>query len=173
MRSLLGTLVTLAAASISTGFQVQAAETSGSSSLEPAQSIYQPSATVISPTKTNHAAEATRSIADASGTQTAAASGSAAKSSLPKKALSLASALVIGTPVCIVRRTKYEEWYAVHGFLGDTKSKFKKVLFGTVWFPFAAVCGTAEAPFDAFANGLMYPAFSKDQLSEGKLVQNN
>jgi hypothetical protein len=57
--------------------------------------------------------------------------------------------------------------------VGDSDSKSKKVLVGVFWFPFAVMCGTCEAPFDAAANGLMYPAFSKDQLSQGKLIQNN
>jgi len=95
------------------------------------------------------------------------------KSTLPKKIYSIATAFVIGTPICVVRRTKYEEWYGVHGMIGDSESKGKKFLAGAFWFPFAIVTGTAEAPFDAITNGLMYPAFSKDQLSQGKLTQNN
>jgi hypothetical protein len=95
------------------------------------------------------------------------------KSSLPKKVFSVAAALLVGTPVCIVRRTKYEEWYEVHGFVGDSDNKCKKILAAIVCFPYALICGTGEAPFDALANGLMYPAFSKDQLSQGKLIQNN
>jgi hypothetical protein len=95
------------------------------------------------------------------------------KATLPKKVFSVATALVIGTPVCIVRRTKYEEWYGVNGMVGDSTNKCKKVLAGIFWLPWAVICGTGEAPFDAVANGLMYPAFTKDQLSQGKLVQNN
>ncbi len=94
-------------------------------------------------------------------------------SSLPKKVFSVATALLVGTPVCIVRRSKYEVWYGVNGMVGDSASKGKKVLAGIFWFPFAVVTGTCEAPFDALANGLMYPAFTHDQLSQGKLVQNN
>jgi hypothetical protein len=101
------------------------------------------------------------------------ASGSPAHASLPKKCLSTLAAAVIGTPVCVVRRTKYEEWYAAHGMVGDSDSKILKALAATFWFPFAAIDGTAEAPFDAVANGLMYPAFSQDQMSKGKLIQNN
>jgi len=122
-----------------------------------------------------------RDLADANGSQAPSTSPPASttpsvpgpKASLPKKVVSVASAIVIGTPVCMVRRTKYEEKYAIHGQLGDTDSKVKKAIFGTLWFPFAVVDGFAEAPFDAFANGIMYPAFSKDQMSEGKLKQNN
>jgi hypothetical protein len=95
------------------------------------------------------------------------------KATLSKKIFSIATAFFIGTPVCVVRRTKYEEWYGVHGMIGDSESKTKKVLAGTFWLPFAVVTGTAEAPFDALANGIMYPALSKDQLSQGKLIQNN
>lgn len=95
------------------------------------------------------------------------------KCSFSKKLLSVATALFVGTPVCVVRRTKYEEWYGVHGMIGDSDNKYKKVLAGTCWLPFAVTCGTAEAPFDALTNGLMYSAFSKDQLSKGKLMQNN
>lgn len=97
----------------------------------------------------------------------------ATKSSLPKKVFSVATALVIGTPVCIVRRTKYEEGYGVNGLIGNSDNKCKKVLARVFWSPCAVISGTLEAPFDAFANGLMYPAFSKDQLSQGKLIQNN
>ncbi len=92
---------------------------------------------------------------------------------MPKKIFSVATAFFIGTPVCVVRRSKYEEWYGVHGMIGDSDNKYKKVLAGTFWLPFAVITGTLEAPFDALGNGLMYPAFSKDQLSEGKLIQNN
>jgi hypothetical protein len=95
------------------------------------------------------------------------------KVSTPKKVFSVATALLVGTPVCVVRRTKYEERYGVNGLIGSSDSKCKKVLASVFWLPFAVVCGTAEAPFDALANGLMYPAFSKDQLSQGKLIQNN
>ena len=95
------------------------------------------------------------------------------KSTLPKKIFGVATALVIGTPVCVVRRSKYEEWYGVHGMIGDSDSKCKKVLAGTFWLPFAMITGTLEAPFDATTNSIMYPAFSKDQLSQGKLIQNN
>ncbi len=97
----------------------------------------------------------------------------ATKASLPKKVFSVATALVVGTPVCVVRRTKYEEWYGVNGLIGNSENKCKKVLARIFWFPCAVICGTGEAPFDALANGLMYPAFSKDQLSQGKLIQNN
>ncbi len=97
----------------------------------------------------------------------------AIKATLPKKVFSIATALFVGTPVCIVRRTKYEEWYGVKGLIGDSNNKCKKLLAGIVWLPCAVICGTGEAPFDAVANGLMYPAFSKDQLSQGKLIQNN
>jgi hypothetical protein len=95
------------------------------------------------------------------------------KAPLAKKVFSVATALAIGTPVCIIRRTKYEEWYGVHGLIGNSNNKTKKVVAGVFWFPFALLCGTGEAPFDAVANGLMYPAFSKDQLSQGNLIQNN
>jgi hypothetical protein len=106
-----------------------------------------------------------------------AASGStgspATKASPGKKLFSIIAATVIGTPVCMVRRTKYEESYGVKGMIGDSDRKASKLLAGVFWLPNAIVCGVAEAPFDAFANALMYPAFSKDQLSEGKLIQNN
>ncbi len=95
------------------------------------------------------------------------------KSTLPKKIFSVATAFFIGTPVCVVRRSKYEEWYGVHGMIGDSESKCKKVLASAFWLPFAVVTGTLEAPFDAVTNGAIYPAFSKDQLSQGKLIQNN
>jgi len=97
----------------------------------------------------------------------------ATKASLPKKVFSVATAFIVGTPVCVVRRTKYEEWYGVNGLIGNSNNKCKKVLARIIWFPCAVICGTGEAPFDALANGLMYPAFSKDQLSQGKLIQNN
>jgi len=95
------------------------------------------------------------------------------KATLSKKIFGITTAFFIGTPVCVVRRSKYEEWYGVHGMIGDSESKTKKILAGAFWLPFAVVTGTAEAPFDAAANALMYPAFSKDQQSKGKLVQNN
>lgn len=86
---------------------------------------------------------------------------------------SIATAVVIGTPVCVVRRTKYEEWYGVNGMVGDSAGKGKRVAAGIFWFPFAVLTGICEAPVDALANGLMYPALSKDQLSQRKLIQNN
>jgi hypothetical protein len=93
--------------------------------------------------------------------------------SFARKCLSVVTAACVGTPICVVRRSKYEEWYGVHGMIGDSDSKFKKVLAGAIWLPCALICGAGEAPFDAVANSLMYPAFSKDQMSKGKLIQNN
>src|SRR5208282_6095028 len=56
------------------------------------------------------------------------------KVSLPKKIFSIATAFLVGTPVCVVRRSKYEQWYGVHGMIGDSESKCKKILAGTFWF---------------------------------------
>jgi hypothetical protein len=128
-------------------------------------------AAVMTSTGPKEAGASNVRVADASGASSP--TSQAGKASLPKKAFSVATALLIGTPVCIVRRTKYEEWYAVHSMVGDSDNKAKKILAGVFWAPFAAISGTAEAPFDACANGLMYPAGSKDQQSRGKLIQNN
>jgi hypothetical protein len=121
---------------------------------------------------TSNPAQAPLTTADASA-NTSSSKGSSLKSSPAKKFTSIVTAFAIGTPVCMVRRTKYEESYAVKHWVGNSKSKFTRILAGTFWLPGAIVCGCGEAPFDAFANALMYPAFSKDQISEGKLIQNN
>ena len=121
----------------------------------------------------NHQSDASKPDALHTNNLTPNNNGKTNKTTLPKKAFSIATAFLIGTPVCIVRRTKYEERYTINNWVGEGAPKYEKVLAGIVWFPFAAICGTGEAPFDALANGLMYPAFSKDQLSAGKLIQNN
>jgi hypothetical protein len=151
----------------------EAIPSSANSSVELPQSAARSAdtAAVMTSAGSSETGGANRRIADAAGTSST--TNSAGKASLPKKALSVATAFFVGTPVCIVRRTKYEEWYGVHSMVGDSDNKAKKVLAGMFWFPFAVVNGTAEAPFDAFANGLMYPAGSKDQQSRGKLIQNN
>ena len=88
---------------------------------------------------TSSASQPTPSAADPGQTnsQTTGKSSHATKSSLPKKAFSVATAFFIGTPVCVVRRSKYEEWYGVHGMVGDSESKCKKVLAGAFM---ASVC---------------------------------
>jgi hypothetical protein len=105
----------------------------------------------------------------------AAASTPSVHASLGKKAVSFLAGSIAGTPICIVRRSKYEEWYGVHSMVGESKHKFARAVASTFWLPFAICTGTIEAPFDATANALMYSSrpFSKDQFSLGKLQQNN
>jgi hypothetical protein len=151
----------------------EAIPSSANTSVESPQSAFNSSGTATGMTSggSRETTESNRRIADAA--SASSTSNSATKPSLSKKALSVVKACFVGTPVCIVRRTKYEEWYGVHSMVGDTDNKAKKILAGMFWFPCAVVSGTAEAPFDAAANALMYPAGSKDQQSRGKLIQNN
>ena len=120
------------------------------------------------------AAKEKMDVTDAA-TITPTSNGKTEKAPLGKKLISVVAAFCVGTPVCVVRRSKYEEKYAVNQMVGDTDKKFVKKLAAAFWLPFSIVDGTLEAPFDAAANGLMYSnkPFSKDQMSCGKLIQNN
>jgi len=91
-----------------------------------------------------------------------------------KKFVSFLAGTVVGVPVCMVRRSKYEDWYAVHGMVGDSDNKLARATLGTLWFPFAVVTGVCEAPFDGAINAFRNTdkPFSKDQFSLGELKQN-
>jgi hypothetical protein len=92
--------------------------------------------------------------------------GGPVNSSLPKRALGLVCGTVVGTPVCVVRKSIDEEAYAVNGMVSDTSKKKARMLAGFFWLPFAVFTGAVEAPVFAARNSLKAEEpFSKEQFS--------
>jgi len=75
----------------------------------------------------------------------------------------------------MVRRSKYEDWFAVNSMVGDSGGKFKRVTLKVLWGPFAVVTGVCESPIDGLINAVRNSdkPFSKDQFSLGELKQNH
>jgi hypothetical protein len=90
------------------------------------------------------------------------------KASLPKKALGLVFGAVVGTPVCVVRKTIDEEKYGINGMIGTTNKKSAQVAAGIFWAPFALFTGTVESPVYSAIHSLNADEpFSKEQFSLG------
>jgi hypothetical protein len=97
------------------------------------------------------------------------------KVSMPTRIAGCVAGTFVGVPVCMVRRSKYENWFAVHGMIGDSDNKFARATLSTLWFPFAVVTGVCESPIDGLTNAVRNSSkpFSKDQFSLGELKQNH
>ena len=90
------------------------------------------------------------------------------KASLPKKALGLVVGAIVGTPVCVVRKTIDEEKYGINGMIGTSDKKSAQVAAGIFWAPFALFTGTVESPVYATIHSLNADEpFSKEQFSLG------
>lgn len=137
--------------------------------LEAQSNPLNPSLTTATPT--------TQPASSPSATTTSAPSSSAAatKVSMPKRLAGCLAGTFVGIPVCMVRRSKYEDWYAVHGMIGDSDNKFARITLGALWYPFAVVTGVCESPADGTINAVRNSSkpFSKDQFSLGVLKQNH
>jgi hypothetical protein len=82
-------------------------------------------------------------------------------SGLAKDFFGVLTGVVVGTPVCMVRKPMDEDKYAVSDLTGNSKKG------RAVWAPFSAVQGVLEAPFYALNNSLVNydKPFSKEQFS--------
>jgi hypothetical protein len=118
---------------------------------------------------TESAASSTSSInATASApSNTSSAIVSSKHSSLAKKFLGVMTGVVVGTPVCMVRKPMDEDKYAISDLTGHSKKGRAVVPTAVLWAPFSAVQGVLEAPFFAFNNSLVNydKPFSKEQFS--------
>ncbi len=92
-------------------------------------------------------------------------------SALPMRVCSIVAGTVVGTPVCMVRCSIWEEKYATRGMVGDTDDKFLQVAAGTAWVPLGLLTGIPEAPFSALKRSYINSdkPFSKDQFSLGHI----
>ena len=88
-------------------------------------------------------------------------------SSLAKKFLGVMTGVVVGTPVCMVRKPMDEDKYAVSDLTGNSTKGRAVVPTAVLWAPFSAVQGVLEAPFVALNNSLVNydKPFSKEQFS--------
>jgi hypothetical protein len=86
---------------------------------------------------------------------------------LPIKVLGFVTGAIVGTPICMVRKSIDEQKYAIDGIVGDHDTKVWKFCAGTFWLPFSVVTGVAESPvsstFISFKNS--DKPFSKSQFS--------
>jgi hypothetical protein len=93
--------------------------------------------------------------------------GPAKHSSLAKKFLGVMTGVIVGTPVCMVRKPMDEDKYAVADLTGNSTKAKAVVPTAIFWAPFSAVGGILEAPFCAVNNSLVNydKPFSKEQFS--------
>src|SRR5579883_3323275 len=80
----------------------------------------------------------------------ATANGSGARTSLhllsaPKAIAGFFAGAIVGTPVCVVRKSIDEENDGIQGMVGNTDKARFKIPAGIFWLPFATVTGTLEA----------------------------
>jgi|SRR5271156_1807860 len=92
-------------------------------------------------------------------------------SALPLRVCSIVTGTIVGTPVCMLRCSVWEEKYATKGMVGDTDDKFLQTAAGTFWLPLGAMTGVCEAPFSALKRSYANSdkPFSKDQFSLGHI----
>ncbi len=88
-------------------------------------------------------------------------------SNFAKKFLGVVTGLVVGTPVCAIRKPIDEDKYAIADLTGNSKKARAVVPTAVLWAPFAGVAGLLEAPFYALNNSLVNSdkPFSKEQFS--------
>jgi hypothetical protein len=96
------------------------------------------------------------------------------KVSMPTRLAGCIAGTMVGIPVCVVRRSKFEDWYAAHNMVGDDGNKALRVTLKALWCPVAVITGVCEAPADGTMNAIRNSSkpFSKDQFSLGVLKQN-
>ena len=75
--------------------------------------------------------------------------------------------MIIGTPVCAVRKPIDEEKYGIDSLSGGNKRGKVVVPSAIFWAPFSTAAGVLEAPFWALNNSLvnLNEPFSKEQMS--------
>jgi hypothetical protein len=93
---------------------------------------------------------------------------------LPKAIAGFLTGVVIGTPICFVRKFPQEVNEGAHGFVGSIKDHDDNKLFlipaGIAWLPVAGVMTALEAPAYAVKDAYTAKtAFSKEQFSLGEL----
>jgi hypothetical protein len=90
-----------------------------------------------------------------------------------RRVISCVTGTAVGIPVCMVRRSKYEDLHAVKQ-MTNTDNKVAKGALRAFWMPFAIVTGVCESPADGTINAIRNSSrpFSKDQMSLGELKQN-
>ena len=98
---------------------------------------------------------------------TGKAKASSRHSSFAKKFLGVVTGVIVGTPVCMVRKPLDEDKYAVADLTGNSDKGRAVVPTTVLWAPFSVVGGILEAPFCAFNNSLVNydKPFSKEQFS--------
>jgi hypothetical protein len=87
--------------------------------------------------------------------------------SIATKLLGVATGIIVGTPICMVRKPLDEDKYAVADLTGNSHNGRAVVPTAALWAPFAAAQGILEAPFWAVNNSLVNykKPFSKNQFS--------
>jgi hypothetical protein len=88
------------------------------------------------------------------------------------KFLGVVTGIIVGTPICMVRKPLDEDKYAVADLTGTSNKGRAVAPTAVLWAPFAGVQGILEAPFWAVNNSLVNydKPFSKDQFSLVKPV---
>ncbi len=88
-------------------------------------------------------------------------------SSFAKKIIGVVTGVVVGAPVCAVRKPLDEDKYAIADLTGNSKKGRAVIPTAVLWAPFACVEGILEAPFFAINNSLVNydKPFSKEQFS--------
>lgn len=120
------------------------------------------SQTITAPSPTSSQGTTNPSSAAAS----ASKKPSATKAPLPRRLLGVVVGAVVGTPVCLVRKTIDEEKYGIAGIIGTNNNKAVVTTAGVFWLPFAFMTGTVESPVYATLNSLnAEEPFSKAQFS--------
>ena len=89
------------------------------------------------------------------------------KPPVAKRVLGIVVGTVVGTPVCVVRKTIDEEKYGINGMIGTSNNKKAQVAAGLFWAPFAVFTGAVESPAYAAINSLNATdePFTKSQFS--------
>jgi hypothetical protein len=99
-------------------------------------------------------------------------------SKAPVRIASVCAALVVGTPVCFVRKLPQEAKQGAEGLagsiFGETHNRFLLIPAGLLWFPAASAISAMEAPGYALRDAWMADQpFSKEQFSLGALDLEN
>jgi hypothetical protein len=100
---------------------------------------------------------------------------SSSGASFPVRVAGVIVGTLVGTPVCVVRKSIDEQKYAVQGMVGDTNSKLKRLVAGAIWLPLGIATGTVESPICAAVNSLREndKPFSKSQFAISDIKKDN
>ncbi|MBU6454249.1 MAG: hypothetical protein KGS72_20900 [Cyanobacteria bacterium REEB67] len=95
------------------------------------------------------------------------AGSSASNASLPSRIFGAAAGIIVGIPVCAVRRPIAGENYGIDSTAGRHSEPRKKIPAAFLYAPCAIVTGLIESPFYALNNSLVNfnKPFSKEQFS--------